>query len=263
VENGVTPEEAGESVAAEVRRFAPNFAARELPPEYSYASLPICVVDAVFSIGIRYESVRKTVRNFCAAADPAWALQEKDGTERSISELLAFLGSMSPICAACDVFGSRHRTSSQSGILKSDAVVRVAKVLKKHGIERFSDWRAEHTDLDAIKAEVQKIPGQKSGISFDYLAMLAGDEQGVKPDRMIKRFVCRAMGEAPCANPTIDPDFAAGAIRHASGLLRASAPSMNPRLLDYIIWENERGTPTGSSKSSARRFFAKRPKITQ
>ncbi|MBL8802957.1 MAG: hypothetical protein JNN27_13220 [Planctomycetes bacterium] len=30
----------------------------EVADEYSYASLPLCVIDSVFSIGVRHESVR-------------------------------------------------------------------------------------------------------------------------------------------------------------------------------------------------------------
>jgi hypothetical protein len=48
--------------------------------------------------------------------------------------------------------------------------------------------------LDAVRAEVQRIPGQRSGISFAYFLMLARSDDMVKPDRMIRRFVGRAMG---------------------------------------------------------------------
>ncbi len=33
--------------------------------EYYYNSLPFCVIDAVFSIGIRYTITRNVVINFC------------------------------------------------------------------------------------------------------------------------------------------------------------------------------------------------------
>ena len=33
--------------------------------EYYYNSLSLCVIDAVFSIGVRYESVRAVVRRYC------------------------------------------------------------------------------------------------------------------------------------------------------------------------------------------------------
>ena len=36
-----------------------------LSPGYYYDSLPLCVIDAVFSIGVRYTSTQKTVKNYC------------------------------------------------------------------------------------------------------------------------------------------------------------------------------------------------------
>lgn len=36
-----------------------------LSDEYYYQSLPLCAVDAVFSIGVRYGGVRKVVERFC------------------------------------------------------------------------------------------------------------------------------------------------------------------------------------------------------
>lgn len=37
----------------------------ELPDEYYYTCLPLCLLDAVFSIGVTYSSTRNTVRRYC------------------------------------------------------------------------------------------------------------------------------------------------------------------------------------------------------
>lgn len=37
----------------------------KLSDEYYYQSLSLCVIDAVFSIGVRYASTRKTVIKYC------------------------------------------------------------------------------------------------------------------------------------------------------------------------------------------------------
>ncbi len=36
-----------------------------LPSEFYYPSLPLCIIDAVYSIGVTYTSTRKTVIRFC------------------------------------------------------------------------------------------------------------------------------------------------------------------------------------------------------
>lgn len=41
-----------------------NLKEAALPPEYDYRSLPFCVIDAVFSIGVKDESVRNTVERY-------------------------------------------------------------------------------------------------------------------------------------------------------------------------------------------------------
>ena len=42
-----------------------NLETSELGSEYYYASVPLCVVDSIFSINARYESVTKVVKNVC------------------------------------------------------------------------------------------------------------------------------------------------------------------------------------------------------
>ena len=45
----------------------------KLPREYSYKSLPMALVDAVFSIGVKYRAVENTVEHFCLYQSPGWA----------------------------------------------------------------------------------------------------------------------------------------------------------------------------------------------
>lgn len=40
-------------------------ATASLPDEYFYQSLPLCVIDAVWSIGVRYAGVRRVVDRYC------------------------------------------------------------------------------------------------------------------------------------------------------------------------------------------------------
>ena len=49
-----------------------------LGDEYFYASLPQCVIDAVFSIGVRYEGVQNVVRKYCTHFRVAEFRQHRD-----------------------------------------------------------------------------------------------------------------------------------------------------------------------------------------
>ena len=65
------------------------------------------------------------------------------------------------------VFQNRQRTSTKSGILKTEAVLMFAKILIKSGISSFKDVEKLFKSED-LENKIKKIPGQKSGISFKY-----------------------------------------------------------------------------------------------
>lgn len=208
-----------------------------LPPEFFYASLPLCVIDAVFSIGVTYTSTRNTVVRFCARQ--GWDLGPVENRrlgEKTISDFLNCYAGLSPDEAAEQLFGNRQRTSSRSGILKAEAVQRFAVALHEAGIGDFADLTDER--LTIAEAAIRQIPGQKSGISFDYFRMLAGDDTLIKPDRMVQRFIARAIGEAP---DKVGPDRARGLLQGVVPELNARGSTWSPRTLDHEVWAYQSG----------------------
>ena len=85
---------------------------------------------------------------------------------------------------------------------------------------------------------MRRVPGQGSGISVAYWKMLSGDSEGVKPDRMILRFVERALGRKVFAD-----DARRLLVESAERVSVEKAAVMSPRLLDYAIWAHERNRP--------------------
>jgi hypothetical protein len=73
-----------------------------------------------------------------------------------------------------------------------------------------------------------KVPGQRSGISWRYFLILNRIEE-VKPDRMVQRFVERAMGSEL-------------GINEVAVLVAAAAAQVGqtPRHVDHRIWSYER-----------------------
>ena len=135
------------------------------------------------------------------------------------------------------VFGNRQRTSSRSGILKADAVMRFAKVLKSHGIQRL----AEMEDVgrqEAVRRDLMRIPGQGSGWTFDYCLMLAGSDGFVKADRMI----CRYIGNAMELDGPASVELARSLLLLAVENLRCRYSSITPRAVDFAIWDLERNS---------------------
>ena len=208
--------------------------------EYFYASLPLCVIDAVFSINTRYTAVENVIGRVCDRLGVArfaageGVLPDRD-TQLSTSRFLERIGAADPEELARNLFGNRQRTSPRNGILKADAAVRFAQVLQHGRIEYLQD-AAGLGERPDIEASVHRIPGQSSGLSWRYFLMLAGDETLTKPDRMVLRFLARALGREPAA------DEAQALLEQAVVELRSDCPALTPRLLDHLIWRSERVT---------------------
>lgn len=113
----------------------------ELPEEYSYASLPLCVIDCIFSIGARYSSTSNTVIRYCNYYKLK-RLQNEDTTEckqHTISELKNNIESLGSEKFAKSVLNNCQRTSTVNGILKSEAVLQWAKILENYDIQHIQD----------------------------------------------------------------------------------------------------------------------------
>lgn len=207
-----------------------------LSQEYFYHSLPLCVIDAVFSIGVNYESVKNVVRRSCDFLNiPYDSTQRRPerSEQRSIGDFLQQFDDVGLQKMTDEVFRNRQRTSTKNGILKSEATYRFAHVLQSFNIQYLQD-----TDLlvdnTAFASAIYAIPGQKSGIALRYFFMLSGQENFVKPDRMIARFVQAA------TNLWLTRDELQCAIVGACALLARDYPHLTPRLLDNLIWKYQR-----------------------
>ncbi len=213
----------------------------KLNNEYYYSCLPLCVVDSVFSIGVKYEGVKNTLKKLCNYLDiPEHHDLESQfppkESQISTSEFLDKLAGKTPEKLAEEVFQNRQRTSTRSGILKTEAVVRFLEVLKEFGGEYFQDIPKLRDDK-YFEMSIERIPGQKSGISLRYFFILAGEPDFIKPDRMIFRFLESATGTTV-------------SIKESEFLLRESVKELNnlgypltARVLDNKIWQYQRNQP--------------------
>ena len=77
-------------LVAYIRRTLTDLNVPPTDSAYEYAFLPLCIIDAVFSIGVRYESTERTVTDFCSRY--RW---QRDGRGRAeehpISDFLGIL----------------------------------------------------------------------------------------------------------------------------------------------------------------------------
>jgi hypothetical protein len=198
-----------------------------LPPGYP-DGLALAVIDAIWSVGVRYKAVENVVYRYRRSRREAGGDPNRDG----VSELLQHYGKAGGPETFAERVNNRQRVSTHPGaVLKAEAVYQAALGLQAAGIETCEELRAAATGSDAarVKSLWLAVPGQGSAISWRYLLMLVG-LPGVKPDRMIRRFVARALGHSGVA-----PDTAVCLVEKAAELLDVS-----PTSLDHEIWRHER-----------------------
>ncbi|GHT57010.1 hypothetical protein FACS18945_0180 [Bacteroidia bacterium] len=205
-----------------------NFKLEELQnSEYpDYVSLPLCVIDSIFSIGVKYNSVKNTVQHFCEYVKKEIGKNPLE-EEISVSEILILLDGKNEDFLANETYNNRQRTSTRNGMLKVLAVTQFLQVLKTFGIENLIDVPKISNNVE-FDTEVKKIKGQSSGISLSYFFMLAGDNNRIKADRMVMRFLKDRTGK------NSNPEECQELLEKAAEELRVT-----PKELDFSIWKYE------------------------
>ncbi len=203
---------------------------------YGYPHLPLCVIDAVFSIGVRYTSVDNTLARFCdfAGISPTGTLAPAE--QLSTSDFILLHESNGLHSMTREIYQNRQRTSPRNSILKAEAVYRFAKTLAQFGAETLPDLPRIQGFPD-FETEIKTIPGQRSGISLQAFYMLAGDENTIKPDRMVARFIEQA------THQRYNPYQAIRLVIEACRTLQSDFPHLTPRSLDHLIWSYQQKQP--------------------
>lgn len=154
-----------------------------------YESLVLCVIDSIFSIQAKYKRVViPIIERFCE-----FVKMPSLNSEFTPKQYLDKFSSFSYDDMAKTVFKNKQRTSSKSGILKSEATFKAIKLLNSFNIQSRVDL-FNSPNLDLLKEEWLKIKGQSSGITWRYFLMLAGKNDEFKDDTWIYRFFIDILG---------------------------------------------------------------------
>lgn len=209
-----------------------NLSSAKLSNEFYYDSLAFCIIDAIFSIGAKYSSTRKTVQRYCNYYNLQRIRTTKEfslsAEQHKTSDLINNINHVGVSYFAEKILCNRQRTSTKNGILKAEAVYSWTEILKNFGIETLQDFN--NCINDNLKNDLSKIKGQGSGISITYLCMLCGNENFAKPDRHILNFLSNILGY------TVDTYQAQSILRNITNTLKNELPNINIRLLDHTIW---------------------------
>jgi hypothetical protein len=219
-------------------------ATRELqirPRGNRWAHLSLCVLDAVYSINARYGGVVRVCHRYAdhvdlterllPAADIARGLGPRQ--EEDIATFVDLGHRLGPDQLASEVLANRSRTSTRGGTLKADAVIRYAEVLSNAQVRRLgdvTDLLANPDALATVEKALRTVPGHGNGARLSYLWMLTGDDQNIKPDRMVLRWSSNHLGRAV-------------SVSEARALLPQIANHLGctPWELDNAIWRRQSG----------------------
>lgn len=207
-----------------------QFRGAEVPEGYR-DGLALCVIDSVQSTGVTYSSVGNVLDRYRDYRRDQGGDPNTDG----MPELLTTFTEVDGPYGWASRIGTRNRTSTRGGILKAEAIRSAAVVLAGEGLDTAAALReaaADEVRLEQVRKAWCAVQGQSSGITWRYVLMLAG-VPGVKPDRMVCRFVAGAL-EVP--RLSVGSEFAAEIVTTAAQELDMSATA-----LDHAIWRFQRG----------------------
>ena len=208
------------------------------PRERRWVSLSLCIADAVWSIGAHYDNVvvplvRKLATKF-SVEQPTIPMSESLGADPLPLAELADLtvDELIPLT-------NRQNTSTRGGIRKADAVLRYIHVFRSHGVKDLGDAIVLFGDDErfaAVNADLRKVPGEGAhAVRRDYLWMLIGQDDLIKPDRMVLRWFRRH-------GVTVDPvgarDLIAALVPAVSAGLKRPVTAWE---IDHALWNAGRG----------------------
>jgi hypothetical protein len=208
------------------------------PRERRWVSLSLCIVDAVWSIGAHYDNVvvplvRKFATEF-GVEQPTLPMSEPIGTDPLPLTRLADLSVDDLIRLT-----NWQNTSTRGGIRKADAVLRHIHAFREHGVIGLADAIALFDDEDrfaAVNNGLRAIPGEGAhAVRRDYLWMLIGQDDLIKPDRMVLRWFKK---HGVVVDPVSARDLIAALVPLVSARLKRKVTAWE---IDHALWHAGRG----------------------
>lgn len=204
----------------------------EVPSGYP-SSLVLCAMDSLWSIGIRYEVVTSVIDRYLRARGFD-GFSDCDSCSDSPRDFLNWVDSLGGdrVEALTTALGNRNRTSSRNGIPKAEVMIAACELFRAQDVRTTSDLLVREVELEPLWLQLH---GQRSGISWRYLLMLAGSD-GIKPDRMVHRFLSRHGFPS-----SLSPEVSVGELTKAVQRLHpGSSKHTSLRSVDFQIWMTER-----------------------
>lgn len=196
-------------------------------------SLALCIIDSIYSTGSNYQAVINVVNEYRAYRRAQGGDADRDGTK----ELLATFNEAGGSAGWAELVNNRKPAHTKANApLKAEVIRQAAEVLHcRLGYRTRADLHtayANDENREVLKKAWLRLPSQRSGVTYNYLLILAGF-QSVKPDRMVIRFIEE---HVDLRGRKLTPSEAAELIKKVAELYPTQ-----PRRLDHVIWRHVSG----------------------
>lgn len=200
-------------------------------------SLALCIIDSIYSTGAQYGQVANIVERYRTYRSGQGGNADLDGP----AELLSTFDELGSAQAWAEQIGNRRPTSTTPGApLKAEAVRDGASRLVGLGIRSVEELRltAESDAIDVVNKSWCEVPGQRSGVTWAYVLMLAGIP-GAKANRLVVEYVADVL-ELPIGE--VDARSVSGWIREV-----AKTKGWNSIHTEHAIWRLQTRRPVSES----------------
>lgn len=188
-------------------------------PEYK--SLPLCIIDCIYSLRTKYEPT--TVRIVQRYAD-AYLKGDITG-EDTLKDFMQYIDEVGYQGFAENILNNKQLLANK---LKSEICYEIARKLLLLGINTLEDFR-NYKEFELIEIVLSSIKGVGAA-AINYLFMLAGDQNRCKLDVHLEHFIKDATGA------TLNNEEVQRLFKEAVSLLKIDYPGMTVMRLDGIIW---------------------------
>lgn len=198
-----------------------------------HAGLAPCILDAVYSTSARYSSAVDVVRRYRDNRLSRGGNPDVDGADALFADVAAAGGAV-PWSVQV---GDRSPIGAPGSPLRAEAVSVLCRSLLQFGARTTGDLRTaaeDPRDLKEIERAWRGVPGQRSGVTWTYLLVMAR-VAGITTDRMALRFVARAIGVRPQRLTTLRANYYIDRVALRKGCSSAD--------LSLAMWRFESGVP--------------------
>ncbi len=191
---------------------------------YDYKSLSLCIIDCVYSLRAKYDSV--TVSVVKRYAD-YFLNGDIENSSETISMFLNHFDELQDFSLFADIVDN-HQKLGRNCIPKENVCYQIAKYLSYLHIETIDDFQ-NFESPEFLEKILLSVNGMGNA-GVNYLFMLVGDSDRCKVDVHINRCVKEACG---CDLPDNEIQRL---FKDTVAILKKTYPNITVRSLDGIIW---------------------------